>query len=522
MTTNRLFCIALITLILTILPVPEHTNAQEQCETATTITYPIDTTLFTMVQDYGVASPRHQGRFHTGEDWHLAEGQTAGQPVRAIASGVVTFSGPNGWGRDGGVIIIQHTFEDGTIIWSQYGHIADNESVTFPSRFSCVEAGEIIAVVGDSRPAPHLHFEIRVASDGTPGPGYTRADPFTMGWRRPAQFVANQQAWSQPSHLWHVINSTFYPTTPPLVLNDNSMMVIDGALLRGITIDGRVLWRVALEDAAVAITGYQGNPYITYADGEIVRVDFEGNPIERWSLDFLPDDAPFYVGNSPVYPTADNTLVALSEDQREVLWRVEDIPDFSHVHVSERLIALVNTFGDRLRILTREGTLLETVTLRDGASLTTAPDGNLIVYTEGGLWTVDGNATWQERLSDVPDGGAGSAVAVLPDGATYLLDGETVTAYDPSGIQAWNARLPIAITGHITMIPYDNGLLITSTHGHIVVVRQTGGICGVTRIFGDDRADVWHELGTDDVLRVSVGDQIIGIDWQDFAGTCAG
>lgn len=514
-------------LLLVIVPFAPTASAQDQCPTADTISYPVDTNLFRLAQDYGVASPRHQGRFHTGEDWFLAAGQSLGQPVRAAASGVVTYSAPTGWGRDGGAIILQHTFEDGTIIYTQYGHIAENDNVTFPARFSCVEAGQIIAVIGDVRPAPHLHFEIRVASDGTPGPGYSREDPYTLGWRRPAQYIANLRAWMQPSHRWHVVNSTFYPTVPPLLFNDNSMMVIDGALLRGITYDGRVLWRAALESPAVSITGYQGNPYVTYADGTIVQVDLQGAPVDRWSLDFTPDDDPFKVGDLLVYHTSDNAFVALSPDLREIVWRAENIPSYSRVQVSNALIAIVTERQDEILFYTHTGDLLDSADLRNGANMTTSSSGEMLVYTQGGLWTVDANGTWSERLADVPAGGGSGAVATLPDGSIYLLDGPNIYAYAPDGTRNWDARLPLEITGQSQMRPIiddagvGTGLLILSNNGDIVTVRAIGGICGFTQIYGDDRAEVWHEIGQDDVLRVAIGDQIIGIDWRQFAGSCA-
>src|SRR5574338_14758 len=87
-------------------------RAQVQCGVVTSINFPVDTSAFRIVQDFAAQSPRHQGRYHTGEDWYGGRGTSYGQYVRAIANGRVTFSSPNGWGRDGGVIIIEHTFPD--------------------------------------------------------------------------------------------------------------------------------------------------------------------------------------------------------------------------------------------------------------------------------------------------------------------------------------------------------------------------------------------------------------------------
>jgi murein DD-endopeptidase MepM/ murein hydrolase activator NlpD len=170
-------------------------QAQTPCPPVERVDYPVDTAAFRRVQGYGAPSPRHQGRYHTGEDWSGPRGESYGQPVRAIASGRVTYSFPLGWGRDGGVIILEHTLPDGAVLYSQYGHIMETDAVKFPVIDTCVEAGQVIAVIGDARPAPHLHFEIRVG-DGAdvPGPGYAWRYPDEDFWRAPSGFIERFRA----------------------------------------------------------------------------------------------------------------------------------------------------------------------------------------------------------------------------------------------------------------------------------------------------------------------------------------
>ncbi len=102
-----------------------------QCGVARAISFPVDTTQFQIVQDFGAPSPRYQGRYHTGEDWYGGR-DSYGTPVRAIADGQVTFSSPNGWGRDGGVIIIAHSLPDGSTAYSMYGHVTDATGIDVP------------------------------------------------------------------------------------------------------------------------------------------------------------------------------------------------------------------------------------------------------------------------------------------------------------------------------------------------------------------------------------------------------
>ena len=508
------------TTALSLMLTPTHSAAQTDCPIADTISYPIDTTMFQMVQDYGVASPRHQGRFHTGEDWAYLPGQTEGQPVRAAANGRVTYSYPLGWGRDGGVIILEHTFADGSVYYSQYGHIAESDTVTFPPRLTCVNAGDIIAVVGDARPAPHVHFEIRAAMPDVPGPGYSREAPLTSGWLRPMQFVTNQQARLQPAFAWSVMGNTFGPVAPPLALNDGGLMVIDGDRLRGITYDGRVLWRVIQEKQAVALLGYQANPYAIFADGDVHLLDFEGNLQERWNLPFDPDGPPIMVEGAPVFHTRDNGLVALAPDLRDIAWRLDGVPAYSRAHAGADLIGLV-TLNETLLLVSVDGDRVGEAELESGASLTTAPDGTLLAYTAGGLWTIDAGGTWSLLLPDAPPGGGSAAVLTGTGGQIYLMDSERFYAYGPAGDLAWEARLPQIISGQTELAQYGGALVITSTHGHIVVLGASGGICGFLQIYGNDRAGVWSNLNDDGILRVAVGDQIVGLNWARFAASCA-
>ena len=84
-----------------------------------------------------------------------------GEPVYAVANGVVTFSGSAGatWGE---VMLIEHTLSDGSKVWSQYGHV---RSRLF-STGAAVSKGQQIAQVGNANGAwyAHLHFEVRKVS----------------------------------------------------------------------------------------------------------------------------------------------------------------------------------------------------------------------------------------------------------------------------------------------------------------------------------------------------------------------
>ncbi len=526
-TRTPLFLVVLACLLFFVLHKTPATNAQDQCGVLDEVSYPVDVSVFQLGQDFGVASPRHQGRYHTGEDWFVGRGATLGQPVRAIGRGVVTFSNPQAWGLDGGVVIIRHTLPDGATVYSQYGHMVEGGGVAFPSRLGCVEAGEAIGLIGESRPAAHLHFEMRVPTNDnpgvsdTPGPGYTRTDPRLLGWRRPSQMLRNLQARLSRGAAWYSVTATFDRPAPPLVLNDNSLLVIDGDRLRRITSDGRVMWRVALARPAVSLHGQFAQSYVTYDDGSVVSVNVEnGGFSDGWRVEgFLPDMPPLLTDSARIYHTRDDALVALALNQRDVLWRVEDIPRYDYGLTTPLLIGLV--INNELWTLNAvNGEQVNRVTLANGVALAPHPDGSLVAYTQGGLWRIDANGEWTLIHEAVRGQGSGHGALVRSDGRLYVTDGTTLNAYLPDGLLAWESRLPQPITGRVTIEASGGVLLVTSTHGDVVIMRDSGGVCGYTALYGNDRAHAWHTIGADGVLRVSVGDQIMGFNWERFTGGC--
>jgi murein DD-endopeptidase MepM/ murein hydrolase activator NlpD len=149
------------------------------------------------------------GWWHTGEDWYLPQGDTAGLGVYAAGAGEVVFAGSE---YPGLVVIVAH--EDG--LYSMYGHLDYAMAV---ETGQVVERGELLGTVlarSDGLAPSHLHFEMRAffttpAVNGNaprygvacgvecpPGPGYWPIDapehPSAIGWRNPTH-VINRRAW---------------------------------------------------------------------------------------------------------------------------------------------------------------------------------------------------------------------------------------------------------------------------------------------------------------------------------------
>jgi hypothetical protein len=159
-----------------------------------------------------------RGLYHAGEDWFRwdAAGQVdgsgaAGDPVRAVADGVVTMTqqiGSQGW-----IVVLAHRLLNGTEIYSAYWHV----SALQVGWGDVVERGQVIARVHDQGGNSHLHWEIRAFGDGSAlfggdsaggrgtcngraaGVAYTwddvpeRASPVYWGYFDPVAFVESHQ-----------------------------------------------------------------------------------------------------------------------------------------------------------------------------------------------------------------------------------------------------------------------------------------------------------------------------------------
>lgn len=98
--------------------------------------------------------------YHTGADLNCNSPHwdaDKGQPVYAVGDGVVTFAElvPSTWGR---LVVIRHVLQDGSVIHSRYGHLAELEV----EADQVVQLGDVLGIIGGVQygVANHLHFDI--------------------------------------------------------------------------------------------------------------------------------------------------------------------------------------------------------------------------------------------------------------------------------------------------------------------------------------------------------------------------
>ncbi len=495
---------------------PRSVSAQVQCGVVHSLDFPVDPTRFRVMQDYGAQSYRHQGRYHTGEDWYGGDG--VGEYVRAIAAGRVTFSSANGWGRDGGVIIIEHTFPDSSVAYSMYGHITDQTGVQFPAVYSCVQQGDVLAAVGDARPTPHVHLEIRTTNPDIPGAGYTWNYPADEGLRRPSKFILNWQTWLTDAYRWRLdLADETGAVAPPVPLADNGLLALDSNRVIRVSADGRLLWRVNLSTVAVGLLPASGDgAYIAYADGHFERVNNDSTVGETWELGIALAGAPLILADRILFPTP-NGIAALDSAARSVLWAQTDLGAVARWQVAGDQIGVITT-ANAMITLTTAGTILDEARLREPGALA-ADSGGLLAYTRGGAWRIDAAGAWTPLIENTPAGGAESAVA--SDGRVFLWDGASLYGYNAEHFGLWQLPLP-GVDGTAQLEIFDRALLLTTSHGDLIAIQpESGGVCNRTRIYGDNFTQMWHALGADGILRVHLADQIIGLDWEEFLLGCA-
>ncbi len=152
----------------------------------------------------------YPGWWHTGENWHALDGDTAGLGVFAVADGEVVFAG---YDYPGLVVIVRH--DEG--LFSMYGHLDHAVAVEPGHRVARGDPLGTVLARADDYARSHLHFELRTfftkaeingaapqygvscGYEFPPGPGYwpmgAPEHPSELGWLNPTH-VINRRAWS--------------------------------------------------------------------------------------------------------------------------------------------------------------------------------------------------------------------------------------------------------------------------------------------------------------------------------------
>lgn len=491
------------------------------------IGFPLDTDEFTLIQPFARPNGRFDGKLHSGEDWISTNGTTFGQPVHAIANGRVTYSNPEGWGLDKGVVILQHTLADGTSFFSVYGHMEEVGDISFVEYGTCVEKGTVVGAIGSPRPAPHLHFEIRSFLGNAPGPGYWSVDPRLRGWFYPSQFIINWQVWLSEAHAWHrpLIDSAG-PALEPIIRNDNVMIFIDDKWLRAYNNAGRI-WQYRLADSISPIGLVPVDDeqmIIASVDGRLQYWHQFGGYVSEWNPNIGElARAPIVFGDYLFIQNIEDELYIYQGTN--LVRHYAEIPAIMDVAQTDDLLAIA-TEQPQLMLFDAESNLIERRDINLATNVTPALDGGIYLRNQGTLEHVASDGSSAVLVEDLSVNRSDRVMFVASNDNLIFwgINGRNrLMSINPMGEILWETD--IEITGQQILnakVIQANActLALADKRGRIISFDlETGAELGGLNIWGTNRNQIW--LGAtpeDNTLRVFLGDQLSGFYMSTLSG----
>ncbi len=477
---------------------PARTDAQtpgQDCGIVDAITLPIDG-INERGNDFGIYRARFGG-LHTAIDVAFYR---YGDPVHAIARGRVTYADPEGWDTEKGVVIVEHTFPDGEIFYSVYGHMEPIGDYFFPAVGQCVTPETIVGAVGNpALSAPHLHFEIRSFGPDDGGPGYWDTNPLEAGWRQPLDFIRLWQIrlmgsdGSAPAPYISHVTALRPPGVPPLITSDGGLIVAEGAILDGVSPAGRLIWRMELSSTISGMIALPDDRILTHtADNSILML--RGGRYETiWTPDRALTGAPMWLGDVVAFFTGDNALAAYTPEGA-LRWVTLPLGD---------RVGNVVTDGSRIAVGTRprsrdippawhvigaNGQMLYQVAPANPPLAAAGPQGD--------FYLLDGDMLYHISADYIPTPlvrlpyTAGRSTALLADtaGSVYVfmaLDESLLYAYDSGGQLRWQNTLP-GIHRQPLLLASGEGCLLyaLAADGTLYAIRAAdGAILGQAQLY---------------------------------------
>ena len=468
--------------------------------------------------DFGVFRSRFD-KFHAGEDWGAPSGQSnLGAPVYSIGHGLVTYAQPLGWGRDKGVVIIQHTFADGRNILSFYGHLDPEDFFLEPG--SCVQRGQLVGLIGQPRGFPHLHFEVRTQAPYQTLTGYWPEDPTTQGWLWPSQEIWAARVGATPGVAWArpFANPGSQPIGP---INPTDYLILEaGELLLLNLVDGTSqLLAHAPEEIDAALQ--HDNQLIIAQSG-----------IDLLAANRLPDLSPLWQTNLPLnsnttlLPLPDSgvlvatraTMTAIS-GTGEQLWTIPLESQVLHWQLTANALFVTTDGNDgRLWRITTD----EAIPIADLSGKLAATEQTLWLYGRDSLHQIDITsenypATLIYTLPTAPI--SRGDLLMLPDGGLLLAHADSadrrLIQFSSDGRIQWQRSYAGQIEGNATLHlvngqPFLAASIGSGANGRLNIYALDPTQQSLTRLFeGGSRTpisnDMWLTAVANNQLLVNVG-----------------
>ncbi len=452
-------------------PVPD---GRFPCGVVDLLDFPIDPPHAASVSrgggDFGIFRQRFD-KYHAGEDWSGPAGQpNLGTAVYSIGHGLVTYAEPVGWGRDQGVLIVQHTFTDGSRILSFYGHL-EPDSVALNAG-DCVARGDQVGNIGQPRSFPHLHFEIRTQTPYATLTGYWPEDPTQVGWRPPSQTIWEQRVSNTPGVMW---TRPFTARTTPIGQLDNNRFAIlkENQLLAVNLTEGQEQpLPIELDSiAAAAIGENQQILYVTNRSGKINAFSITDDVTPLWEIDLDVN------GLSQLLPLPDGGIIlslnngmwAVSADGI-LLWQDETLARPSHWTTTPDALYFSTTGSNAGVWQVQTGERPLKLTNHSGKLALT--NNWLWIYGADGIYRLPSDSnTPAELVYALPTGMVSLGDMVpLADGGMLIAHADSVDrrliALTADGLMRWQRSYRNLVTGRLDLqMVAERPYLITQISG---------------------------------------------------------
>lgn len=478
--------------------------------------------------DFGVFRSRYD-KFHAGEDWGAPSGRpNLGTPVYSIGHGLVTYAQPLGWGRDQGVVIIEHTFANGRTVLSFYGHLDPLSVLLTPG--SCVTRGQLVGQIGQPRSSPHLHFEVRTQAPFQTLTGYWPEDPTTVGWLWPSQEIWAARVAAIPGVSWvrpfnRVTQNddiTIGGSQPVGYADDTSFLLLEGGQLTRLNMsDGRanpILFSLETIDAALRHETSQ-LLYLADSQTDILAAYSLPDLIQQWQTRLTLNSAVrlLPLPDGGVVAATRTSLTAVSAAGTE-LWTLPlDSQVLDWQLTTDALYLTTDGNDGRLWQITAA----EARPLADLGGKLALNGSDLWLYHREGLYRFDLTASAAPTLVyGLPPGTVGRGdLLALPDGGVLLAHADAADRrllhFGSDGRLTWERSYAGQIQGNVTLHlansqPYLAASLGSGNNGELVLYALNPVQNSLTRIFeGGSRTplanEMWITAVANNQLLINVG-----------------
>jgi hypothetical protein len=437
------FWLIVFSLLLLIPPPIQAQTTAPPCGIVDAIDYPIDN-LVPGYDDFALYRSRFGGN-HTGIDIAF---DRWGDPVHAAARGKITYADPLGWDTEKGVVIIEHTFPDGSIAYSLYGHMEQTDTILFPKVGLCVERGDVVGAVGwPSRGRPHLHYEWRNFLPNDGGPGYVTGNPLAGGWYNPLDFTALWRARLTPAFVTYVSFDTV-ASLPPVALDSGKYAIAGGDSLIGVTPPNQVVWRLGTDGVVTGLAAIPGDKVVAHTKNGQVVVLQNGRYAALWKVD--GPDVPFVkIGDNLIFVTADNGLSAYDVTGKP-LWTLAGngggrVALFAGNNKAAALSVRADDGSASWRLVSADGQLLVDEKLDMPPLAESLPDGSWMLLVGAQIKRLNGEETQPVgTVSPAPGRAAQMTVDPLGNSYIYLADPDsTLISVGREGEIRWRVTYPV-------------------------------------------------------------------------------